>query len=124
MAEDEEVIAEFMTETEARSAQIRLAEEGILSQLRGVESQTVLHLEEIQLAVPLSQAGQARRILRSVHEQQLEPGWEDAAEEAINGWVCEGCDTIVALEVAFCPECGSTRSHVDPRDDDYEDDED
>ena len=70
MAEDEEVIAEFMTETEARAAQIRLA------------------------------------------------------EEAIDGWVCDGCDTIVAPEEAFCPECGSTRSHVDPRDEDYDDDED
>ena len=41
-------------------------------------------------------------------------GWEEAAEGAIEGWLCRGCDTVVSPDAQECPQCGMLRSAQPP----------
>jgi rubrerythrin len=124
MSEPTEVIAEFQTVVEAQEALAWLREEGFEPSLEGELSETVnypllggMPLAPTRVVVPASQAERAREALANRGEVQLQEDWEDAAEHAVDGWICPNCDTPVKLEEAFCPECGASRTNVRAEDD-------
>src|SRR5262245_50524082 len=116
MYEPTEVIAEFPTETEAQVALARLRAEGIEGAISGEVPHAAsfsllgrLQYAPILLSVAASQVDKARQILAQDRDAALEEGWEDAAEAAIQGWICPNCDTEVMPEETTCPECGASR---------------
>jgi hypothetical protein len=115
-----EVIAKFTAEEEAQAALAALKAAGVQAVLSGhVPSAAAFSLfgrlqyAPIQLAVPQSQVDQARQVLEGAGSKPA-PGWEEAAEQAIDGWLCHNCDTVVAETEQVCPECGTPRSEQPP----------
>jgi rubrerythrin len=124
MSEPTEAIAEFQTVVEAQEALAWLREEGIEASIAGDVSETVnypilggMPLAPTRLVVAASDAERAREVLAHREQEQLQDNWEDAAESAINGWICPNCDTEVNPEEAFCPACGASRTDVRAEDD-------
>jgi hypothetical protein len=123
MYELTEVIAEFNTPGEAQAALSRLEAEGVAATIAGDTPNAAswslwgqMQFAAIQLAVARSDVKRARDILSSADKEELEEGWESAAESAIAGWICAGCDTEVAADQDVCPECGSGRQERDEED--------
>jgi hypothetical protein len=114
MYEITEVVAEYTTEAEAEVALTRLREEGLEGEVAGIGGELV-PVAPFRLLVVAENAARARQILGLHTPEQYEQDWEEAAEAAIDGWLCAFCDTEVSLTEAFCPECGASRgaSHVD-----------
>src|SRR4051794_35501287 len=106
------VIATYESEAELETALGLLREAGIQVLTSRDEGSAPLFgqtpYEMAQLAVPAAQADEALRVLAQV-DAPLEPGWEQEAEKAVDGWLCRNCDTVVNLEQTVCPECGTPR---------------
>jgi hypothetical protein len=113
------VIAEYDDEAEVQSALALLREAGIevlTSRDGGSEvlfGQTPYELTG--LAVPESRVEEAQRVLAQL-DTPPEAGWEQEAEQAVEGWVCPGCDTVVPQDQDVCPECGTRRGETPPED--------
>ena len=114
-----EVIAEYTTQLEAEEALNWLRQEGV----EGSIAVDVEHAAKYpilgggpvaptRVLVLAADAVRARAILAKLDQGELQENWEDAAESAIQGWMCPNCDTEVNLEEAYCPECGSPRTDV------------
>src|SRR5262245_29404934 len=125
MSQPTEAIAVFPTEDEAQEALAWLREEGIEGSLDRDAADTSnypilggpAHVP-MRVLVAASDAERARAVLASRGQDQLEPNWEEQAEAAIQGWICPNCDTEVNPDVAFCPECGASRTEVRVEDED------
>ncbi len=106
------VIASYESEAELETALGLLREAGIQVLTSRDEGSAPLFgqtpYELAQLAVPASQVDEALRVLAQV-DAPPEPGWEQEAEQAVDGWVCRNCDTVVQQEQTLCPECGTAR---------------
>jgi rubrerythrin len=76
-----------------------------------------LQYAPMQISVPSKQAAEALRILAGVNEPP-EAGWEDRAEQALDGWLCRNCDTVVDRVQSICPACGSHRDDQPTESDD------
>jgi hypothetical protein len=113
------LIAEFDNEAEAEAAVALLKEAGIPVLTSRDEASASLFgqtpYELTGLAVPQSQEAEAQRVLAQL-DGPLEPGWEQQAEQAVDGWLCQNCDTVVAETEQVCPECGTPRSEQPPED--------
>ena len=107
------LLAEFDNEAEVETAVALLREAGIeVLTSRDQASASVFGqtpYELTGLAVPVSREAEARTVLAQLGAPP-EPGWEQMAEHAVDGWVCSGCDTVVPQGEAVCPECGTSRS--------------
>jgi rubrerythrin len=120
MYESTEVIAVFTTPAEAQVALTRLEAEGIAGAIAGDMPNAAswslfgqMPFASIQLVVARQDAARARAILDLAGEEELDEGWESAAESAITGWICAVCDTEVADDQVVCPECGAGRQERD-----------
>jgi hypothetical protein len=128
MSHPTEPIANFPTEAEARLALGRLDEEGLRAEVVPANDNLSRHAivlpihDGYHLLVAAEDAERARQVLALDAEQPLADGWEDAAEQAIDGWLCPNCDTEVSMNEAFCPECGESRGEVRADDGDEDDD--
>lgn len=124
MSEVTRVIAEFNTPSEAHAARLHLAEEGIEATVSGDLPNPAgyswvgrLQYAPIELSVGASDVDRAQEILAHRTEAgELDKGWEAAAEAAVTGWICRGCDTEVPQDQDVCPECGTLRSQQPPED--------
>jgi hypothetical protein len=107
------LIAEYDDEAKAESAVALLREAGIkVLTSRDEASASVFGqtpYELTGLAVPESQVEEAEKVLAQL-DNPPEPGWEGEAEQAVEGWVCPGCDTVVPNDQTVCPECGTARA--------------
>lgn len=121
------VIATFEDRAAAEAVQTVLREAGIEATLQGdVGSEAHpdlvaghLHSEPIQMLVPAAQVEAAAAALKEAVAPP-EEGWEQAAESAVDGWVCVNCDTVVDQNEAVCPTCGALRAEQPPQDDEDE----
>lgn len=111
MDDEAEMIAEFSDPVEAESARQRLAADGIEAHVQtpDVTSSTALYLvlvrgDDVSRALKLLGGGAG----------EVEEGWETLAEQAIDGWLCHGCDTPVPADLDECPECGARRADQPP----------
>jgi hypothetical protein len=116
-AEKTVVVAEFPTEAEAQVALTRLQEESIPAHITGGGANPVnfslfgrMPFAPIQVHVFESQARQAKQLLSDLKGLRPRDGWEPEAENAVDGWICQLCDTHVEDETAnACPSCGEPR---------------
>ncbi len=118
--EETVVVGEYTTEDAAKVALAALQAEGIQGTVSGSLADPAnysiferLNCEPIQVAVLREQAEEARRILAHLDEPP-EPGWEEKAEQALDGWLCHNCDTVVEQSATVCPECGTRRDEQPP----------
>jgi rubrerythrin len=119
------VIAEFDDEAELEAALTVLNEAGIEVLTSRDQASASLFgqtpYELAQVAVPENRADEALQLLSQVKpapssEADDEGEKEKAgyAEQAIDGWLCHNCDTVVAETEQVCPECGTPRSEQPP----------
>jgi hypothetical protein len=115
-----EVVANFMDEDQAQPALLALRAAGIPAVLSGaVPTPATFSLfgrfqyAPMQLAVPHDQVAEAERILTHL-DAPPELGWEEVVEQAIDGWLCHNCDTVVPEVETDCPECGTVRGEQPP----------
>jgi rubrerythrin len=120
------IVAEYTIEDAARVALTALQAEGIQATVSGAMADPAnysifeaLNCEPIQVAVLREQAEEARRILQHLDEPP-EPGWEKKAEQAVDGWLCHECDTVVDQAALVCPACGTPRDQQPPESDEEE----
>jgi rubrerythrin len=120
MYELTEVVAEFANEAEAQVAVVRLRMDRIHAQVVGHVPTAAsfslfgrLPFAPIQVVVVRSQAERARFILAAAGVEVLENDWETLAERAIDGWLCEKCDSEVEHGEDVCPVCRSSRFAAD-----------
>jgi hypothetical protein len=117
------VIREYDNTTQALADQAALRAAGIEALLSGDVPNAAsfhwlagrLNYAPVQLVVPVSQREQAEQILQN--ETPPEEGWEESAEEAIDGWLCLNCDTVMKEEEEVCTGCGTPRSEQPEEDD-------
>jgi hypothetical protein len=118
MFEQTKVIAEYGSEVDAQVACVRLLLNGIEAFVTGdvpCPGNTVLvrlSSAPIQLAVAASQVEWARFFLDVAGLEVLEPDWESLAEQAIDGWICTCCDSLIESGDDVCPVCDSHRWFV------------
>jgi hypothetical protein len=116
------VIREYDNPTEALADHAALRAAGIEALLVGDVANAAhpdwvagrLDYGPIQLAVAASKRDAALEALQE--EDVTEEGWEEAAESAIDGWLCRNCDTVMPQEEPACTACGSLRSEQPPQD--------
>jgi hypothetical protein len=113
MYEKTEVVAEFATAAEAHLALNLLQTHGVQGVLAGEDFNPghysvfglMPYAPAVQLCVPESQAERAREMLADRHDDMALPsGWESQAE-AVDGWICHLCDTVVEEGATVCPAC-------------------
>jgi hypothetical protein len=75
-----------------------------------------MHAAPYQLVVPAAQVAEAAKVIEELTAPP-EEGWEKSAEDAIDGWLCHNCDTVVAQDEPACTVCGALRSEQPPEDD-------
>ncbi|HEY7153044.1 MAG TPA: hypothetical protein VH575_03695 [Gemmataceae bacterium] len=63
----------------------------------------------IRLHVEASQVRRAREVLSALRRDKPSTKWEWQAEDALDGWICQLCDTQVDEDATVCPACGETR---------------
>jgi hypothetical protein len=130
MAEATRVVATFQTAAEAHVAQVRLQAEGIESVVSGDVPNPAgfslfgrLQYSAIELSVGVSDLARAQEILATpLAEDELDTSWEAAAESAVEGWICAGCDTEVPADQQVCPECGTLQSAQRQEEDEEDED--
>lgn len=104
----EDVIAEFDDEIKALATLAALRGEGVEAALASEE--------KLRILVPFDKKAEALAVLESF-ESPLVEDWEQEAE-ALDGWLCHNCDTVMANDLPACSECGSLRSEQPPEDSD------
>ncbi|SRR5260370_27092266 len=116
MAENSVVLCEFKTATEAHLALERLQSEAINAFVSGAEAIPTsfsilgrMQYAPIRLHVAESEAQRANEILTALPKEKPPKGWEAEAEMAIEGWICQLCDTQVEESATVCPACGEQR---------------
>jgi hypothetical protein len=114
------VVAEFTSEAEAFVALAQLAGEGIRAQVATLGG-SGLPVAPFRVVVAPEDFHRAVIALGLGPEGTLDEGWEESAENALDGWICALCDTPNDLDQAFCPACGGSRHDVRAEDADDED---
>lgn len=111
MNEASGVVAEYSTEAEALVAMAQLVGEGIRATVMGLGGKGV-PVAPFRLVVAAKEVARAQQLLEMQREAELDEDWEDAAEQAIDGWMCEFCDNVASPAQVFCPVCGASRTEV------------
>ena len=116
MSENTVVLCEFDSADEARLALERLQAESIRGFISGDAPLPTTYTflgpmpyAAIRLHVDASQVRRAREVLSALQWEKTNRSWEGQADDAIDGWICQLCDTQVDEDATVCPACGETR---------------